>query len=375
MTTIKQTVANRANAKASTGPRSPEGKRTSSANAIKHGLFGKNTPVREQERPLFLQFSDQISADLQPLGPTEEFYVDHLIDQCWRLRSCLKLETDLFEWYRTYKDARGSVGVAFAHDASQLNCFARLSRYVPLFEGRLAKDLAELRTLQARRCQSANRPQETIDQGPAGPGPKLSQEKTLNAHLTQGLSSVGQKIRQYGLKLLLKPTVQSADSELVNVRQAHDGAENTGESTSEPSAPAAVALAQEAASSGPSTSLSRNPPRPVSFGTFSAQLVLSDEDRGQFQAYCQSLLTEWQPAGATKTLFVELFAATSWRLARLSRVEAGLYEQYHLHAGIDGGMLTAFAQDASELDCFGKLAHYETQMRASLSRILKELLR
>jgi hypothetical protein len=39
MTTIKKLIANRANAKASTGPRSREGKRTSSANAVTHGLF------------------------------------------------------------------------------------------------------------------------------------------------------------------------------------------------------------------------------------------------------------------------------------------------------------------------------------------------
>jgi hypothetical protein len=102
--------------------------------------------------------------------------------------------------------------------------------------------------------------------------------------------------------------------------------------------------------------------------------VLSDEDPGQFRAYCQSLLAEWQPAGATQSFFVELFAVTSWRLARLSRVEAGLYEQYRYHENVDGGVLTAFVQDAWDLDCFGKLAHYENQLRNSLSRILKQLL-
>jgi hypothetical protein len=113
--------------------------------------------------------------------------------------------------------------------------------------------------------------------------------------------------------------------------------------------------------------------RPTS-GVFSDQVVLSDEDPTQFRAYCQSLLAEWQPCGATQAFFVELFAVTSWRLARLSRVEAGLYEQYRFHEGVDGGVLTAFVQDGSELDCYGRLAHYETQLRNSLSRILKQLL-
>ena len=103
-----------ARSKNSTGPRDSAGKRASSANSTKHGLFAKNTPVREEDRPAFLQFSEQIHADLQPQGPTEEFYVDHFIDQCWRLRWCLKLETDLYDWYRTYKNTTGDVGVAFA---------------------------------------------------------------------------------------------------------------------------------------------------------------------------------------------------------------------------------------------------------------------
>jgi hypothetical protein len=133
MSSIKKNIANQANAQKSTGPRTPKGKRTCAANATKHGLFAKNTPVREEERPAFLQFSEKIHEDLLPKGPTEEFYVDHLIDQCWRLRGCLKLETGLYEWYRTYMNIRGSVGVAFAHDASQLNCFARLRRYAAEF--------------------------------------------------------------------------------------------------------------------------------------------------------------------------------------------------------------------------------------------------
>jgi hypothetical protein len=309
MSSIKKINANRANAKNSTGPRDPTGKRASSANSTKHGLFAKNTPVREEDRPAFLQFSEQIYADLQPQGPTEEFYVDHFIDQCWRLRWCLKLETDLYDWYRTYQNTTGDVGVAFAHDASQLNCFARLSRYAPLFERRLAKDLAELRKLQAHRLQSEDKNQEPVG----------------DCHPDAG---------------------------------SHD---STVQKSETPEPPASVA-SQDPPPSPTSTSKLTPPP---SLGMFSGQVD---------SAYRDSLFSEWQPHGATKAFFVELFAVTSWRLARLSRVEAGLYEQYRRHENSDGGVLTAFVQDASELGCFEKLAHYETQLRNGLSRILKQLL-
>jgi len=319
MSSINKTIASWANAQKSTGPRTAQGKRTSAANATKHGLFAQNTPVLEEDRRALLEFSQKIHADLQPQGPTETFYVQHLIDQCWRLRRCVKLETDLFEWYRVYKDVKGGVGVAFAHDASQLNCFARLSRYAPLFERRLTKDLAELRKLQARRSRPSAQCQDQI--GDVGPD--------------SGASS---------------PPVQNSETE-----------------------PAMTTAPQEPA---PPAQPTRDPQLAClrTIGTFSDQVVLSDEDPSQFRAYRQSLFAEWQPRGATKAFFVELFAATSWRLARLSRVEAGLDEQYRIHKDVDGGPLTAFVQDASELDCFGKLAHYETQLRNSLSKILKELL-
>jgi hypothetical protein len=66
------------------------------------------------------------------------------------LRTCLTIETDLFEYYKMYKNSKGDLGVAFAHDASLTGSLSRLSRYAPRFERELLKDLAVLRKLQAR---------------------------------------------------------------------------------------------------------------------------------------------------------------------------------------------------------------------------------
>ncbi len=149
MSTQKQIIANRANAAKSTGP-SPQGLRISCTNSTKHGLFARHLLVNEQDRPKLAKFSEQIYAEYPPKGPTEMYYVNDLIAQWWRLRTCLRIETDLFEYYKMYENSKGDLGVAFAQDASQTNSLTRLSRYAPRFERELLKDLAVLRKLQAR---------------------------------------------------------------------------------------------------------------------------------------------------------------------------------------------------------------------------------
>ena len=50
-------------------------------------------------------------------------------------------------------------------------------------------------------------------------GLKLSEEKTLITHITQGFNFLGQQVRKYGNKLLIRPTRQSVRSVLEKARQ------------------------------------------------------------------------------------------------------------------------------------------------------------
>ena len=50
-------------------------------------------------------------------------------------------------------------------------------------------------------------------------GLKLSEEKTLITHIAQGFNFLGQRVRKYGEKLLIKPTRQSVRSVLDKARQ------------------------------------------------------------------------------------------------------------------------------------------------------------
>jgi hypothetical protein len=62
MTTAKQIAANRKNAFASTGPRTPEGKAIVAKNAVKHGMTGTAPVVEGLEREEdWQQFKRQVS--------------------------------------------------------------------------------------------------------------------------------------------------------------------------------------------------------------------------------------------------------------------------------------------------------------------------
>ena len=76
--------ANRENAKKSTGPRTSQGKAYSRRNALKHGLFIRDTEEFFAEGdPLdFKTYYKRLLVELQPIGPCEETEVEH-IAICW----------------------------------------------------------------------------------------------------------------------------------------------------------------------------------------------------------------------------------------------------------------------------------------------------
>ena len=76
MTTLKQTDANRRNAKKSTGPRTRAGKTKSSMNSLKHGIFAKVAVVPGMESEEEWEAHRQGCWEAhRPVGPAEEILV------------------------------------------------------------------------------------------------------------------------------------------------------------------------------------------------------------------------------------------------------------------------------------------------------------
>lgn len=81
----RQEVANQANSKLSTGPRTPEGKAISSRNALKHGLycFEYTLSVEEEEDMNLLR--DSYFDYFNPRNPCEARIVDQMVAASWRV--------------------------------------------------------------------------------------------------------------------------------------------------------------------------------------------------------------------------------------------------------------------------------------------------
>jgi len=96
-TSRKQQLANKANAKKSTGPKTRAGKTRSKMNAMKHGILSSETLIADGETvenaEALADLRDELRADLAPVGTLEEFLVDRLLVQIWRLRRLLRFET------------------------------------------------------------------------------------------------------------------------------------------------------------------------------------------------------------------------------------------------------------------------------------------
>jgi hypothetical protein len=103
MSTTSQTDANRRNAQKSTGPRSAEGKATSSLNALKSGIDAETLIIRGESH-LDLESLTALYQDrFLPATPEQSVLVDTLISTDWLLRRLRRAEPQI--WEREFQNA------------------------------------------------------------------------------------------------------------------------------------------------------------------------------------------------------------------------------------------------------------------------------
>jgi len=102
MTTERQKAANRANARRSTGPKTPKGKTAVRLNAIRHGLLARDAVLLGEDSDAFEELRNEVWAELSPVGPIEKLLVERVVNEMWRLQRATRAETALYHW-RMYR--------------------------------------------------------------------------------------------------------------------------------------------------------------------------------------------------------------------------------------------------------------------------------
>jgi hypothetical protein len=142
MTTKNQIAANRANAKFSTGPKTPEGKAHSRENAWKHGLTAAKIIILGEKASDFEAFYAELWRQFEPAPGLESILVDRLAAQGWRLRRAAVYEAAcLYD----------PLNVKLEVNVSELHKLALVARYETNLMNNFHRTLQQLLALQDRR--------------------------------------------------------------------------------------------------------------------------------------------------------------------------------------------------------------------------------
>ena len=91
-----QLAANRKNAAQSTGPRTPEGKKRSSLNALRHGLTGQVVVMPNEDLKTYLDFIQRYVKDLSPVTEQEKQLAQDMANSQWRLNRSASIENGIY---------------------------------------------------------------------------------------------------------------------------------------------------------------------------------------------------------------------------------------------------------------------------------------
>ncbi len=156
-------AANRANARFSTGPRTPEGKAISSLNAVKTGLTGRTVVLASEDAAAYEQHIRDYETEYKPEGLRERELVQSLADTSWRLKRIPGLEMAIYalgrlEFEDSFEEHRPDLRAGMMDLQTHLK-YEKQLRNLQLQESRLqrryGKETAELRALQKERQSAA----------------------------------------------------------------------------------------------------------------------------------------------------------------------------------------------------------------------------
>uniref|UniRef100_Q029M6 Uncharacterized protein n=1 Tax=Solibacter usitatus (strain Ellin6076) TaxID=234267 RepID=Q029M6_SOLUE len=168
MATPAQLTANRANARLSTGPRSAEGRASSSRNSLKFGLTAKAAIIPGEDPAALEGLTAQYLEEFDPVGSVEEHLVQALIRAVWMQQRCDRIEA-------AYLNARvaalpegtgHALGVAVIEDAAQGDVLHKIFRRRQAAEREWNRALDSLTRMQGQRFADETEAEATLSPAP-----------------------------------------------------------------------------------------------------------------------------------------------------------------------------------------------------------------
>jgi hypothetical protein len=165
MSTPSRSEINRANSQHSTGPKTPDGKKQSSLNALRHGLTGQIVVMPTEDLEAYQLHLKSFTDEYYPKGATEANLVQSLADTSWRLNRVAALETNLLTMGIAAElspaiDAPQQIQDAMSIVAaleSQSKALSNLSMHSQRLSRQFERIITQLRDLQKTRREKENR--------------------------------------------------------------------------------------------------------------------------------------------------------------------------------------------------------------------------
>ena len=156
MSTDIQIFANRINGLAGAGPRTPEGKPTSSANAAQHGLSAGFRVLSNENQQEFDELIAEYHRSFAPTNTHEQFLVEEMVQSRWRLARIRRLEAALVQQMVGLGDPADSDAIlAAALFDDTAGPFKNLQRYAAATERSYYRALKYLQDARKREAHAA----------------------------------------------------------------------------------------------------------------------------------------------------------------------------------------------------------------------------
>jgi len=164
-------AANRQNAQKSTGPKTPEGKKRASRNAVKHGLLARQILIDDgdpNEKPKdFDQLLAALTNDYQPADTREQLLIERVAVCYWRLRRAYRFEAQAIRDQREGPKDLASQMIAsinpterdpYEYILPKMDQLNKLLRYETVISRELNRALNQLTRLQKARSGDSSAP-------------------------------------------------------------------------------------------------------------------------------------------------------------------------------------------------------------------------